>query len=104
MSKWNQSPGGIPPQLIRVARYLFGAMGGKLAIAEKPLKTRSALRQPPACARGVCDFLLLLQRQNLLRSGGSIRMVLMHGIFQLGVILLHMLFVLLLVQLVLVLR
>lgn len=54
--------------------------------------------------RRVHGFFLLLQGQFFLGFGRPIRMVLMHGIFELFVVFFHMLFVLLLGQLVLILR
>ena len=58
------------------------------------------------CARagGVRLLFLLLQREDFLGSGSAIRVMLMHRVFELRVIFLHMLVVLLLVQLVLVFR
>ena len=56
------------------------------------------------CAGGVRLFFLFFQCKQLLGSGNAIGVMLMNGVLQLLMIFLHMLFVLLLVELVLVLR
>lgn len=55
-------------------------------------------------APGIRLSLLLLQGKDLLRCGSAIRVMLMDGVLEFLVIFLHMIFVLLLVQLVLVFR
>ena len=99
-----------PIRVMRVIRGQFPAHPGaageqRYAIPGQPLMWESIPRLFRSTrARGVGRFLLLLQFQEFLRSRRSIRVVLMHGVFKLLVVFLHMLFVLLLVQLVLVLR
>lgn len=53
---------------------------------------------------GISRGFLLFQGEKFLRRGSTIRVMLVHGIFELFVIFLHLLFLLLLVQLVLIFR